>query len=146
MDTTVIVADLAARLRSAGGPDGLWVSAADALRIGGWELGPEGACQGSRCVPLPPGVVRDGLLDLAGLARHLGQPVVHDPTHDVWVIGESADALREGLGSLERTSRAAGTGSRTIEVPRSFSSPGRPGEGAASTCRAGRPSTPSSGS
>ena len=29
MDTTVIVADLAARLRSAGAPDGLWVSAAD---------------------------------------------------------------------------------------------------------------------
>ncbi len=101
MDTTVIVADLAARLRSAGGPDGLWVSAADALRIGGWELGPEGACQGSRCVPLPPGVLRDGLLDLAGFARSLGQPVVHDSTNDVWVIGESADDLREGLRSLE---------------------------------------------
>src|SRR5438132_4551148 len=86
MDTTVIVGDLAARLRSAGGPDGLWVSEADARRIGGWELGPEGACQGSRCVPLPPGVVRDGLLDLAGLARYLGQPVVHDSTHQVWVI------------------------------------------------------------
>jgi hypothetical protein len=46
-------------------------------------------------------VVREGLLDLAGLARYLGQPVVHDTAHDVWVIGESADDLREGLRSLE---------------------------------------------
>ena len=101
MDTTVIINDVAARVAVAGS-DGFWLTLADAQRISGWDVTPEGACQGTRCVPLPPGVVgRDGLIDLAGLARHLGQPALHDATHDVWVIGEAAEDLRERMLSLE---------------------------------------------
>jgi len=100
-DTTVIVNDAASRVRGAGPTDGLWVTAAQARHISGWELTPEGACQGARCVPLPAGAVRNGILDLAVLARHLGQPVVHDRRHDVWVIGEAADELQDRMLSLE---------------------------------------------
>lgn len=101
METTVIIDDAPVRVRTLAGDDGLWLDAAEARRIAGWELTPEGACQGARCVPLPLGVARQGALDLAGLARHLGQPVLHDAAHGVWVIGEAADDLRERMLSLE---------------------------------------------
>jgi hypothetical protein len=40
-------------------------------------------------------------LDLAGLARHLGQPVAASPAHGVWAIGESHAARGERLRSLD---------------------------------------------
>jgi hypothetical protein len=33
--------------------DGLWMSAADAERVTGWALKPQGMCRGDLCVPLP---------------------------------------------------------------------------------------------
>jgi hypothetical protein len=101
VEATVIVNDRPVRVRRADRAEGLWVSAADAERLSGWEVGPEGACQGARCVPLAPGLAEDGWLDLAGLARHLGQPVVHDRRHEVWVIGDAAEDLGDRLRSLE---------------------------------------------
>ncbi len=102
MDTTIIVDDVPATVRVSDDPaGGLWLSAGDAQRISGWEVTPEGACQGARCVPLPERVVRGGTVDLAGLARHLGQPVVTDARHGVWVIGEAADDLSDRMLSLE---------------------------------------------
>src|SRR5579863_7674535 len=74
----------------------LWLTKADLTRASGWELKPEGACIGDVCVPIPPArtteFVRDGgnSFNLAPLARHLGQPVVHDDTNGVWYFGEAA--------------------------------------------------------
>ena len=102
MDATLIIDDAPVRVTTLDGRDTLWVSAADAARLTGWVVTPEGACQGARCVPLPPGVVRAGeAIDLGGLARQLGQPVLHDPARDVWLIGDEPDRLRDRLRSLE---------------------------------------------
>ena len=87
--------------------DNLWLSKADLTRASGWELKPEGACIGDVCVPIPPAreaeFVRDngGAFNLAALARHLGQPVVHDDNNGVWYFGEAAAARRATLASLE---------------------------------------------
>jgi hypothetical protein len=87
--------------------DNLWLSKADLTRASGWELKPEGACIGDVCVPIPPArateFVRDngGAFNLAALARHLGEPVVHDDINRVWYFGEAAAARRATLASLE---------------------------------------------
>ena len=39
--------------------------------------------------------------NLAALARHLGQPVVHDDKNGVWYFGEAAATRRATLASLE---------------------------------------------
>jgi len=75
--------------------------------VGGWELKPEGLCRGSLCVPVPPGApwVRgrgaDVRVDLAGLSRHMGQPVAASPEHAAWSIGDAADDLADRLRSLD---------------------------------------------
>ena len=70
----------------------------------GWDLKPEGACIGERCVPLPRGreaeFVRDGAFDITALARHLGQPIVRDAASETWVIGEAASDRAAALESL----------------------------------------------
>ena len=77
----------------------LWVPVAELEAATGWELKPEGACKGEVCVPL----ARDGSwlrgdrFDLAALARHLGEPVVHDEERRVWLFAEPAEAKRSQL-------------------------------------------------
>ena len=70
----------------------------------GWELKPEGACLGERCVPLPRGreaeFVRGEAFDITAVARHLGQPIVHDAASETWVIGEAASDRAAALDSL----------------------------------------------
>jgi hypothetical protein len=51
----------------------------------GWEIKPEGACKGDRCVPLPDGAGE--LLDVRMLAERLGMALVHDLEHDLWALG-----------------------------------------------------------
>jgi hypothetical protein len=58
----------------------------DFERETGWLLGPEGACRGGVCVPLP---AQGATVDIAVLAEHLGMGVVHDERHDLWAIGPS---------------------------------------------------------
>ena len=83
--------------------DHLWVPVAALERASGWLLKPEGACKGEACVPLP----RDGSwlrgdrFDLAALARHVGEPVVHDDEGRVWLVAEPAEAKRSRLQSGE---------------------------------------------
>ncbi len=103
METTLIIDDIATRVALADGHDGgLWLGPEDAARVAHWEISGDGACRGARCVPLPPGAVAgEGAVDLAALARHLGQPVLHDPTHAVWLVGDEPDGLRDRLASLE---------------------------------------------
>ncbi len=54
----------------------------------GWELKPEGLCQGDRCVPVPADAVdRDGTVDPSLVATRLGMPVLNDEESGVWAIG-----------------------------------------------------------
>lgn len=85
-------------------PGGAWVPL-DLLAVAtGWELKPEGACQGDVCVPIPAGratdFVRDGAFNLVALARHLRQPAEYHAPSQTWAIGESASARNEQLQSL----------------------------------------------
>lgn len=48
----------------------------------GWEIKPEGACHGDRCVPLP-----DGALEAGPLAERLGMALVADEEHGLWALG-----------------------------------------------------------
>lgn len=84
---------------------GLWLPLASLEADTGWHVEPEGACLGERCVPIPrdrdAGFIASGELNILALARHLGQPVVHDAAHDAWVIGESAEWRGQALRSLQ---------------------------------------------
>lgn len=78
----------------AGAPGpGPWVPVSRMGALTGWELKPEGACLGERCVPLPPGrsgeFERAGWFNMAALAGHIGQPVVEDAETETWCIGEA---------------------------------------------------------
>ena len=101
LERTLIVDDTPVTVSAAGSQSPSGSPTAEAHRVSGWEITPEGACQGARCVPLPEGVVEGDAVDLAGLARHLGQPVLHDAKHGVWLIGDGADDLRDRMLSLE---------------------------------------------
>jgi len=85
--------------------DDLWMPLGELRAAAGWELKPEGLCRDERCVPIPPAqrdrFLRGDMVNLAALARRLGQPVVHDDPHAVWFFGESADARRTALASLK---------------------------------------------
>ena len=56
----------------------------------GWEVKPQGACKGDACVPLPPGAVRGGLLDVEVAAERLGMPLLHDAEHGLWSLGPAS--------------------------------------------------------
>jgi hypothetical protein len=77
--------------------DALWLSAADAERITGWTLKPEGMCRDDACVPLPAAALRGSTVDVEAFWRKLGAPVLHADARDVWVLGASADARNRGL-------------------------------------------------
>ena len=87
--------------------DALWLTPAELATAGGWELKPEGLCRGTLCVPVPPAAswVRGRgaalCVDLAGLSRHLGQPVAASPEGAVWSIGEAAEDAADRLRSLD---------------------------------------------
>lgn len=70
----------------------LWMRPSDLESSLGWQLKPAGLCRGELCIPIPPGrrasfVRADGAINLAALARHRGQAVVHDDRGTVWVLG-----------------------------------------------------------
>lgn len=102
---TLIDGDRVTSLRATLDRDAVRV-APDALRDAtGWELKPEGLCQGDRCIP-----VRDRLsladargVDLAAFARALDRPLALD-------VAERAAAL--GTSAAERSARLA-----TLEAP-----------------------------
>jgi hypothetical protein len=87
--------------------DNLWLGIDDLRAATGWELKPEGACLGERCVPIPAGreaeFLREGgkRFNLAALGRLLGQPVVHDDKHGVWAFGEAPDNATRALRTLQ---------------------------------------------
>ena len=85
--------------------DALWLPVPTAESVTGWALKAEGLCKGAVCVPLPPGRERelvDGArVNVAGLWRYLGKPIVHSADGSVWVLGESAEDRAASLRSLE---------------------------------------------
>jgi thiol-disulfide isomerase/thioredoxin len=108
MIADIIYAEHKSRVNGAkAGSDDLWLERADLTTASGWQLKPEGACKGDVCVPIPPAreaeFIRDSgtSFNLAALARHLGQPVVHDDKSGTWYFGEAAANRRATLASLQ---------------------------------------------
>jgi len=58
----------------------------------GWQLKPEGACQGSVCVPLskPAG----DPVDVAQVAKDMGMPLVAAQEHGLWALGPAVIGSR----------------------------------------------------
>ncbi len=80
--------------------DGLWMQAADAARVTGWTLKPEGMCRDERCVPLPAGAVSGDEVDVAAFWTRLGGPVVAAEDGEVWALGAPADERNAELEGL----------------------------------------------
>src|ERR1700680_4883808 len=58
MPATIIHGDKTSQVASASAQgDNLWLSLDDLRRSTGWELKPEGVCQGDLCLPIPPRAV-----------------------------------------------------------------------------------------
>ena len=85
--------------------ENLWLPIAELAAASGWELKPEGACKGERCVPIPRGreaeYIDGARFNLSGFGRYLGQPVLHDIPTETWAIGEGAETRGSALRSLE---------------------------------------------
>ncbi len=64
----------------------------------GWTLKPEGACQGSVCIPLSRPV--GDTVDVAQVARDMGMPLVAAEEHRLWALGPAAIGSR-ALASAE---------------------------------------------
>ncbi len=107
MAVTIIYEDRAATVQNGQAQgDDLWMPIGELQAATGWELKPQGLCRDERCVPIPAArrdqFLRGGdLVNLAALARQLGQPVVHNDSHALWFFGESAATRRNALGSLK---------------------------------------------
>jgi hypothetical protein len=81
--------------------DGLWMSAADAEKVTGWALKPEGMCRDERCVPLPATAVKGGDVDVEAFWQKLGGPVIAGAQGDVWALGAPAEERNAALEGLQ---------------------------------------------
>ncbi|MSR14180.1 MAG: redoxin domain-containing protein [Gammaproteobacteria bacterium] len=85
--------------------DDLWFAKTDVTRATGWNLKPEGLCQGDLCVPVPKAnsenFVREETVNIAGFWRLLGRPALHDQAGATWMLGASASDRANALQSLE---------------------------------------------
>ena len=86
--------------------ENLWLAPAALYAGTGMELTAAGFCRGSICIPIPPErraefVRGDGGLNVAALARHRGQAVVHDDERRVWAFGAPPEARAANRPSLE---------------------------------------------
>ena len=80
--------------------DGLWMRSADARRVTGWTLKPEGMCRDERCVPLPPAAVVGDEVDVAAFWKKLGGPAIAAEDGGVWSLGAPADERTAALEGL----------------------------------------------
>ena len=86
--------------------DGLWMSPADAEKVTGWTLKPEGMCRAELCVPLPSSAVGTNEVDVAAFWKKLGGPVIATDQRDAWALGapaEERNAALEGLAAPDFT-------------------------------------------
>lgn len=77
----------------------LWLTPADMQAATGWKLETEGLCRGDACVRVQPTWTKDGKVDLAAFARHMGQPMLEDG--NAIAFGESVGTRHDALFSLE---------------------------------------------
>src|SRR5882724_5945230 len=72
----------------------LWISPHDLEQATGWSMKPEGFCLGDVCVPVPAGersrYVDGDRVNAAAFWKRLGNPVVHDASGEIWVLGTGA--------------------------------------------------------
>ena len=80
--------------------NGLWLTAADATRVTGWTLKPQGMCRDDQCVPLPPAAVGGGRVDVEAFWRRLGHPVLSADDRQTWVLGAGAEQRNAALAGL----------------------------------------------
>jgi hypothetical protein len=84
--------------------DALWLSSADVERAAGWTLTPDGFCRDNACIPMPFGreaaLVDGDAIDIVGLWRYMGHPVVRNAARSVWVLGTSAGERADALRTL----------------------------------------------
>jgi hypothetical protein len=80
--------------------NGLWLTAADAARVTGWALKPEGMCRDDQCVPLPSTAVGGGRVDVEAFWRRLRNPVVSAADRQTWVLGAGAGERNAALAGL----------------------------------------------
>lgn len=100
-NTTVLYDDRVSEgLDASASGDHLWLAPADFARATGWKLETQGLCRGDACVQLNA-AWRDeqGRIDLCAFARHMGQPVVHEPATNAYAVGESSSARHAALSS-----------------------------------------------
>jgi len=81
--------------------DGLWMSAADAAKLTGWTLKPEGMCRDERCVSLPAAAAKGNDVDVEAFWQKLGGPVIASQDGDVWALGAPADERNAALEGLQ---------------------------------------------
>jgi len=78
------------------------VAAPALARATGWELKPEGLCNGPRCVPIRDRTLVSGDgVDLVALATALGRPIAVDVEERMAVLGAAAANRGAALASLE---------------------------------------------
>jgi hypothetical protein len=80
--------------------NGLWLASADAARVTGWTLKPEGMCRDDQCVPLPSTVVAADRVDVEAFWRRLGNPVLCADDRETWVLAAGADDRNAALAGL----------------------------------------------
>jgi hypothetical protein len=81
--------------------EGLWMSAADAQRVTGWTLKPEGMCLAERCVALPTTAVKGDQVDVNAFWKKLGGPVIAGEGGEVWSLGAPAEERNAALERLQ---------------------------------------------
>lgn len=70
----------------------LEIDPADLERRTGWQIKPQGACKGDRCVPLSAPTSATDRIDARLLSERLGMPLVHDEPSGLWCLGPEAGA------------------------------------------------------
>jgi len=58
----------------------------------GWQLKPEGACQGAVCIPLLQPAADP--VDVVRVAADIGMPLVAAPEHGLWALGPASIGSR----------------------------------------------------
>jgi hypothetical protein len=66
---------------------GLELSPTELFEQTGWEVKPEGACKGDRCVPVGGLGSGEGRVDVTAFAAQLGMPIAADDEHGLWALG-----------------------------------------------------------
>jgi hypothetical protein len=84
-------------------PGRLLLAAEELEAAFGWELKPEGLCQGDVCVPVRDraALVDEERIDLGAFAEALGRPIVIDSVERIAALGTAANTQAASMASLE---------------------------------------------